>query len=349
MGDRATVPLPPSTPDNDRDARRLLDSIPDAVLHVDAAGQVLVANTTANSLGRDGAPIVGQSVVHAFGQSFGASLLQLCRRVTVGTEAAAADLLHAETGVSWSARASPCDDGFCLILRRLGDSALPTANKRPTITERQLEALFDYAPVGFVYMDREGRYVRINQWMADMNGLPREEHIGRRIADVLPDIAPHAMPAITQIFETGKAPPPFEIHAETLYPSGAKRDFRVGWFPVTDMDGQVMYAGAVATEITELRRAEQESERLAIDLNRERRLLRAIIEQMPAGVIVAEAPTEISSSITARRNAYWSAPLLLAKNCGTTAATAVCMRTAPPLLPMNIPWSVRLSLEKRRR
>jgi PAS domain S-box-containing protein len=280
----------PTPPDEPAHIRRLLDSAPDAILHVNDDGQVLVANATATKLAVDGLPLAGRSLRAAFGDGFGTSLMHLCRRVRDSGSPQAADLEHSDSGASWSARAFPCEGGFCLFLRRLGEGALPTASERRALAEGQLAALFQHAPVGFVFFDRDSRYVRINRWMADINGLPVEDHIGRRISDLLPDLAQHIIPVIEQVFATGHAPPPFEIRAETLSLPGAKRDFRCGWFPVADDAGRITHVGGVVTEITEVRRAEQESERLATELNRERRLLRAIIEQMPAGVIVAEAP-----------------------------------------------------------
>ena len=43
-----------------------------------------------------------------------------------------------------------------------------------------LDALFDQAPIGLGFWDRELRYVRLNAALAEMNGVPREAHIGRR-------------------------------------------------------------------------------------------------------------------------------------------------------------------------
>ncbi|WP_404382796.1 PAS domain-containing protein [Caenispirillum salinarum] len=285
------MPSEPAAFDASAHLRRLLDSTADGILHVDRNGRVTFANAAAEDLSAGAGTAVGRSLAAAFGADFGTALRHLCRRVRETGTAQAADLEHAPTATSWSARAFPFDDGASLFLRSLGDGALPTAAERRAMAERQLEALFEHAPVGFAYFDHAGGFARVNRWMAEINGLPVEEHIGRRIGDLLPDVAPHVMPVIAQIFATGVAPAPFEIYAETLKPPGSKRHFRTGWFPVTDDTGRVVHAGTVVTEITDLRRAEQESDRLTAELDRERRLLRAIIEQMPAGVIVAEAPS----------------------------------------------------------
>lgn len=48
-----------------------------------------------------------------------------------------------------------------------------------------LDALFATCPIGLVMLDEELRYRHLNQALADMNGLPIEEHLGRRLADIM--------------------------------------------------------------------------------------------------------------------------------------------------------------------
>ncbi|MEV6653638.1 SpoIIE family protein phosphatase [Streptomyces sp. NPDC051219] len=48
-----------------------------------------------------------------------------------------------------------------------------------------LDALFETCPIGLVMLDEELRYVHLNQALADMDGLPIEEHLGRRIDDIM--------------------------------------------------------------------------------------------------------------------------------------------------------------------
>ena len=57
----------------------------------------------------------------------------------------------------------------------------------------EASALFDVvgegAPVGLALVDTELRFVRINSALCAINGRPRELHIGRRIDEVLPEMA----------------------------------------------------------------------------------------------------------------------------------------------------------------
>jgi PAS domain S-box-containing protein len=48
-----------------------------------------------------------------------------------------------------------------------------------------LEAILAHAPAGFALLDTELRFVRVNAHLAEINGVPIEEHIGRTALEVL--------------------------------------------------------------------------------------------------------------------------------------------------------------------
>ncbi|MDA8230457.1 MAG: ATP-binding protein [Magnetospirillum sp.] len=133
--------------------------------------------------------------------------------------------------------------------RQLAEEALERINA-------QLEALLVNAPVGFCFVDRDLRYVRLNDRLAAMNGVPASEHLGRRIADVLPQLAPAMIPAITGVFATGRSVEGMTVAGETPAQPGTTRHWLCGFFPVTDA-GSVALAGTVVMEITDQKRAEQ--------------------------------------------------------------------------------------------
>ncbi|GAA1877405.1 SpoIIE family protein phosphatase [Streptantibioticus ferralitis] len=47
-----------------------------------------------------------------------------------------------------------------------------------------LDALFATCPIGLVMLDEDLRYVHLNQALADMDGLPIAEHLGRRFTEI---------------------------------------------------------------------------------------------------------------------------------------------------------------------
>ncbi|MFB6560146.1 SpoIIE family protein phosphatase [Streptomyces sp. NPDC056400] len=48
-----------------------------------------------------------------------------------------------------------------------------------------LDALFETCPIGLVMIDEDLRYIHLNQALADMDGLPIEAHLGRRMDDIM--------------------------------------------------------------------------------------------------------------------------------------------------------------------
>ena len=59
-----------------------------------------------------------------------------------------------------------------------------SSHKQPA----DLSGIYRDVPVGLCFFDSELRYVHINEWLAVINGLSVEEHLGRTIGEVLPDV-----------------------------------------------------------------------------------------------------------------------------------------------------------------
>jgi C4-dicarboxylate-specific signal transduction histidine kinase len=89
--------------------------------------------------------------------------------------------------------------------------------------QAELHALYDTAPVGMCLLDRELRYLRINQRLAEINGLPPEAHLGRTVRELLPGIADAAEALARKLFETGEPLFNVEITGETPARPGVMR------------------------------------------------------------------------------------------------------------------------------
>ena len=48
--------------------------------------------------------------------------------------------------------------------------------------------LYAAAPVGLCYFDTDLRFRYINEWLARINGLPVEAHVGKTIQEVLKEV-----------------------------------------------------------------------------------------------------------------------------------------------------------------
>ena len=136
-----------------------------------------------------------------------------------------------------------------------------------------LDALFSQAPVGLAYMDREGRYVRINETLARFNGLAVEAHPGRHAAEVVPSLWPRIVPALTDALERGEPVVNRDVSGETDASPGETRHWLVSYYPVRT-GSEVTGVGVVAIDETARRQAELEMARLAEE---RRNLLAAVV------------------------------------------------------------------------
>ncbi|QSJ18875.1 PAS domain S-box protein [Nostoc sp. UHCC 0702] len=114
----------------------------------------------------------------------------------------------------------------------------------------EIEAIYQSAPIGLNVLDTELRFVRINQRLADINGLPIEAHIGRSVRELFPDLADTIEQLLHPILKTGEPLLNVEIHGETPAQPGVQRTWLEHFLPLKAGD-QVVGISTVCEEITE--------------------------------------------------------------------------------------------------
>src|SRR5260370_94364 len=125
-------------------------------------------------------------------------------------------------------------------------------------SEAQLTAYFNASPAGMGLVDLQLRYLRVNQRLADMTGLPVDAHLGGSIHEILPQFADILEPLYQEVFTTGKPILDFELSGETDSSPGELRDWQVSYFPIMGEDARPKAVGTVVTGISERKRAEVE-------------------------------------------------------------------------------------------
>jgi PAS domain S-box-containing protein len=120
----------------------------------------------------------------------------------------------------------------------------------------EIEDLYRNAPVGLCVLDRDLRWIRINERLAEFNGIPAADHIGKRLPELLPELAEACAPGIRAVLDTGTPQRNIEIVSQTPAQPGATRSWLEHLLPLLDERGQVTGLSIVVEETTERRRAE---------------------------------------------------------------------------------------------
>jgi PAS domain S-box-containing protein len=129
----------------------------------------------------------------------------------------------------------------------------------------ELQTIYQQAPIGLSFLDRDLRFVRINEQMAAMDGAPAAEHVGRHLRDILPTLADVLEPMLQKIIETGVAVENVEIHGRTAQAPDVEHYWLASYNPVINAEGKVLGITTAVMETTESKQAEQ-----ALRENRER-------------------------------------------------------------------------------
>jgi len=123
------------------------------------------------------------------------------------------------------------------------------------VRKSALEHGMKIATVGFCYLDTNLRYIQINDWLAEINGLTVDEHIGRSIRELFPDLANGIEPQFKKVIETGIPVIKGRVYAETPSQPGVKRLFEHNYFADKSADGTVNGISCFVEDITEREQA----------------------------------------------------------------------------------------------
>ena len=119
-----------------------------------------------------------------------------------------------------------------------------------------LETLQSTAPVGFGFLDRDFRMLRLNETLAASNGLPIEEQLGRTVSEVVPDLWPQLEPICRKVLATGESVVNMEVEGEVPAAPGVIGHWLASYYPVRLSD-EVIGIGLVVVDITERKYAEE--------------------------------------------------------------------------------------------
>ena len=238
----------------------VLGSVTDGVFEVDRGWRITFVNERARTLIAGGRELTGAVLWDAFPDTAGSGFGEHYRRAMTDQTPVEFEEYYPPLESWFAVRAFPSPDGLAVFFqdvtaRKWGEAALNSANREKNALLAQLNSLLQNAPVGFAFFDRQRRYIRVNERLADGNGVLAEEHLGRKLGDLLPAVGSSVEPMIDRVFETGEPIPYREVLGETPREPGVTRHWLTALFPVHE-GAEVAAVGAVVMEVTDLRRAE---------------------------------------------------------------------------------------------
>ena len=163
----------------------------------------------------------------------------------------------------------------------------------------ELELLYGSAAVGLFFFDTELRFVRINQVMADINGLTIEQHIGLNLREIVaPELADALEPVLRQVLETGQPIVELEVHGATAPRADEpERHWLVSYHRAVGGDGTIKGVHGVVVEITRRKQAEKQ-------LQQNHDTFFNLIQNAPFGLYVVDAQFRLSQVSTASQKVF---------------------------------------------
>jgi len=158
-----------------------------------------------------------------------------------------------------------------------------TRSEEAQVLSEYLETIFLNLPVGVAILEGpDFLYTHINKKLADMNGLAIEDHLGKPVAEVLPN-ALNILTNLRKVRTEGK--PTLNREFSTRLPADPDKEVHLMdfHFPIS-VAGQVTAVGVVVLDVTARKQAEAELQKAHAEL--ESRVANALseIEQLKAKV-----------------------------------------------------------------
>jgi len=141
----------------------------------------------------------------------------------------------------------------------------------------ELEQLYRMAPVGLSLLDRNYRFLRINEDFAGLVGMPVHDILGRTVRDIIPDLALQIETVVDRVFASAESVINIEVNGVLPADPTTRRVWLESYYPVKSSDGIPIYVGCVALEVTDLKQVE-------VERRQQKELLQNVIDNIPCAV-----------------------------------------------------------------
>lgn len=225
------------------------------------------------------------------------------------------------------------------VVTHLVPSGIDVTDRRDA--EGLINSIIAAAPIGFAQLDREMRFVRINDELAAMNGIPPHAHIGRLPWDLLPGLAKETITAPLGAALRGEVVEE-ELVGWTPADPQRERAWLERFYPLRNGSGEIVGAGVFALEVTERRESERRREQEVRALQQS--LLPTAIPRLErlevaAGYTAASDTLDVGGDFYEVLSGSFGGAAIIGDVCGrgaeAAALTATARYTLIPIIEQN--------------
>ena len=121
----------------------------------------------------------------------------------------------------------------------------------------ELEQLYRTAPIGLCLLDRDFRFVRLNEFLARIMNRPLPECIGQSLRDCLPEFAENVERICSEVLKTGR--PVLERESRGSLPAEPERElvWLTSFHPLIGAAGRPAGVSVIVLDITDRSMAEE--------------------------------------------------------------------------------------------
>jgi len=120
-----------------------------------------------------------------------------------------------------------------------------------------LDSMLAHAPIGIAFFDAHARFIRMNEFLAAMNGISIGNHIGRGVSEIFPGPTGRLIEdGIQTVFAASEPVRDLEVNFGEPEEDGRGPTWLVNIYPVRSATHGVRWVGAVIVDTTGIKRSE---------------------------------------------------------------------------------------------
>jgi len=247
-----------------------LQSIGDAVVVCDDKGKITIFNPTAESVtGWSANDAVGEQLDKVFAivneytreqaESPVAKVLRTGKIVGLANHTVLIRGDGSEVAIDDSGAPIRDDNnhivGVVLVFRDITEKR--KAERELALRNAEMESLLANAPIGFASFDHSHRFVRVNKSLTKIDGVSEENHLGRKLGEIVPTSGETFTAILDHVFTEG-VQVQREFTGKNERDPGVERQWLTWFYPIsTGESAKPLLVGAIVLDNTERWRAQE--------------------------------------------------------------------------------------------